>query len=214
MYDAVSQRVAGVTVLPWLPVGPRPHGDLGSYARRYVREGLVRPGDLLGGSSFGGMLAQEIARLIPVSCLLLMGTCRSGAGIAPCLRRLGRFAPVLPIPRRPAALIAWPLAFEFGATGLAHRRLLQQWITETDAEHLRWAAQAAVGWKGAGRLTAEVFQIHGSRDRVLPPAASGADLFVAGAGHLLVVTHPDAVARWLLDALTLVDWMPCPHAPV
>jgi pimeloyl-ACP methyl ester carboxylesterase len=56
-------------------------------------------------------------------------------------------------------------------------------------------------WREPPPLALPIFQIHGSRDRVLPARRTRADLIVAGAGHLLAVTHPRQVNRFIDEKL-------------
>jgi len=186
---------------PWLPVDG---GSLAAYARRYVDAGWVRPGDHVGGSSFGGMLAQEIARLIPLSCLLLITTCRSRQGISPGLRTLSPLSRFVPVVHEPAPFIAKILGLKLGATRPAHWRVIESWVRQGDPGYLRWAARIAGAWDGVGALTTPVFQIHGSHDRLMPANRSGADTIIAGAGHLLPITHPAEFRAWLERSVAAV----------
>lgn len=188
---------------PWLPVDG---GDLASYARRYVDAGWVRPGDALGGSSFGGMLAQEIARLIPLRCLLLITTCRSRLGVSPGLRFLAPLSRVVPVVHEPAPFIARILSLKLGGTKPVHRRVIESWVRNGDPRYLRWAARTAGAWRGV-TLPPDlpVFQIHGGHDRLMPASRSGADTIIPGAPHLLPITHPDVFRVWLERSLAAVD---------
>jgi pimeloyl-ACP methyl ester carboxylesterase len=46
-----------------------------------------------------------------------------------------------------------------------------------------------------------VHHVHGSRDRLIPLRRVRADRVVEGAGHLLTLTHPDAVSRFLIEIM-------------
>jgi len=187
---------------PWLPVDG---GNLANYARRYVDAGWIRPGDALGGSSFGGMLAQEIARLIPLRCLLLITTCRSRQGIAPGLRFLSPLSRVVPVVHEPAPFIARILNLKLGGMTAAHRRVIKSWVRSGDPRYLRWAARVAGAWQGVALPpNLPAFQIHGSHDRLMPAKRSGADTVVPGAGHLLPITHPTDFRAWLERSLAAV----------
>lgn len=188
---------------PWLPVDG---GDLAGYARRYLDAGWVRSGDRLGGSSFGGMLAQEIARLVPLRCLLLITTCRSRAGVSPGLRTLAPLSRLVPVVHEPAPLIARILDLKLGGTGPAHRRVIASWVRNGEPRYLRWAARIGGAWRGVALPPGlPVFQIHGSHDRLMPARRSGADTIVPGAGHLLPITHPAAFRSWLERSLAAVE---------
>lgn len=188
---------------PWLPVDG---GTLASYARRYVDAGWVKPGDALGGSSFGGMLAQEIAVLIPLRCLLLITTCRSREGISPGLRFLSPLSRVVPVMHEPAAFIARVLDLKLGGRTPANRRVIESWVRQGNARYLRWAGRVAGAWRGVTLPTnLPVFQIHGSDDRLMPASRSGADTIITGARHLLPITHPADFRAWLERSLAAVE---------
>ena len=226
MYGELAARVGPIVVPPWLPPELSSNGrDLRAYAQRYVDQRLVRPGDWLGGSSFGGMLAQEIAGLIPVRGLLLMGTCRSAAGVSFGLRQLAPLMKIVPMPDHGARVLAWPLALKFGVTRPAHRQLLAALIDDADPRFLRWASQVAAAWPGIKEpgikepgikepgikepgtkaLSLPLFQIHGSRDHLMPVERSGAETIIHGAGHLLALTHAPQVATWMLHVRKATD---------
>ena len=188
---------------PWLPVDG---GDLASYARRYVDAGWARPGDALGGSSFGGMLAQEIALLIPLRCLLLITTCRSRQGISSGLRFLSPLSRMLPVVHEPAPFIARVLDLKLGGMTPASRRVIESWVRSGDPRYLRWAARTAGAWRGVTLPAGlPIFQIHGSHDRLMPAHHSGADTIIPGARHLLPITHPDVFRAWLERSLAAVE---------
>lgn len=186
---------------PWLPVG----GDLASYARRYIAAGWVKPGDHLGGSSFGGMLAQEIACLIPLRSLLLITTCRSRLGVSPGLRILSPLSRVVPVVHEPASVIARVLDLKLGGGTPASRRLIESWVRSGDPRYLRWAARIGGSWRGVTLPPGlPVFQIHGSHDRLMPASHSGADTIIPGARHLLPITHPADFRAWMERSLAAV----------
>jgi pimeloyl-ACP methyl ester carboxylesterase len=188
---------------PWLPIDG---GDLADYARRYVDAGWVKPGDALGGSSFGGMLAQEIACLIPLRCLLLITTCRSRAGVSPGLRFLSPLSRVVPVVHEPATIIARVLDLKLGGGTHASRRVIESWVRNADPRYMRWAARTAGAWRGVTLPPAlPVFQIHGGHDRLMPASRSGADTIIPGARHLLPITHQAIFRTWLERSLAAVE---------
>ena len=73
---------------------------------------------------------------------------------------------------------------------------------EADAEFLRWACGAVLGWTTPAGLEVPIYQIHGACDRVLPAGRTRADVVVPGAGHLLSFTHASEVNRFLSDRMT------------
>ena len=75
---------------------PMPGETLIQYAARIANRLNIQPSDIIGGISFGGMLAGEIARQRHVAGLILLGSCLQPGrlpGLYQWLERLGRFIP-------------------------------------------------------------------------------------------------------------------------
>lgn len=184
----VAQRaVLDVRPIPWIPPAD-PHEPLASYAARLARQlPLDEPFDL-GGASFGGMVALELARHLAPRRVFLFGSCRSPRAVAPLLRALRWLPPVIP-PRPLQPLVArW-----FGATSPAHVRLFADMLAATPPAFVRWATNAVFSWDGVAELPMPVHHVHGQRDRLIPVRRVRPDRVIAGAGHLLNVTHGDDV---------------------
>src|SRR6185369_180187 len=99
----------------------------------------------LGGSSFGGMVAQELVRYLKPRALFLIGSCQSYRGIALRLRTLYRFRWLTPRLFMRIAVARTPLAMRmFGAKSRAQRKLLLQMLRETDIVLLHWGIRAAM----------------------------------------------------------------------
>ena len=66
-------------VQPWIP--PRAGESVRSYAARLAP--LANPGRpcIVGGASFGGVVALEMARYLPARAVVLIGSVRSPAGL-------------------------------------------------------------------------------------------------------------------------------------
>jgi pimeloyl-ACP methyl ester carboxylesterase len=87
----------------------------------------------------------------------------------------------------------------FGATSEEHRELFAAMLDATPLPFLRWACRAILSWPGVIELPTPVRHIHGDRDRIIPVRRVNADRIVPGAGHLLTLTHPDAVNDFLAN---------------
>jgi len=148
LFDA-QRAVRDIRPINWiLPADPRE--PLAQYAARLARDlRLSEPFDL-GGSSFGGMVALELARHLSPRHVFLFGSCRSRNGVAPSLRALRLLAPMFPDrllhpPRMLQPLIArW-----FGATTPAHVDLFARMLAATPPVFIRWASNAVFSWQAS-----------------------------------------------------------------
>lgn len=170
------------------------HESLSDYAGRLARQLSIGGRFDLGGSSFGGMVALELARHISPGQIFLFGSCRSPNAIAPWIRAVHPFAAILPDSLlHPPHMTRRLIARVFGATAPAHVDLFAKMLEETPASFIRWAARAVFSWPGVAELPVPIHHVHGARDHLIPADRVAPDCVIAGAGHLLTVTHADAV---------------------
>ncbi|HET7435611.1 MAG TPA: alpha/beta hydrolase [Thermoanaerobaculia bacterium] len=176
------------------------HESLAEYAARVAGQITIQEPFDLGGSSFGGMIALELARHLRPRQVFLFGSCRSADAIAPLLRALHPLAAVLPDGLLHPPRMALPLiARWFGASVPAHVELFGAMIAATTPAFIRWAARAVFCWPGVAELPMPIHHVHGERDHVIPVNRVRADRVIAGAGHLLNVTHADAVNAFIAE---------------
>jgi pimeloyl-ACP methyl ester carboxylesterase len=169
-------------VPPWIP--PEPRESLAHYAVR-----MAVPADVVVGSSFGGMVAVEMARVVHPRAVLLVGSARERPRLARLLAPLAGSARWIP-----NALV---LAM-FGPHFRDSRTIAETMLRDTDPDFLSWGVGAIAGWSPA-RLDVQVKRLHGDRDRLI--AVGDADEVVQGAGHLVNLTHPGEVNRWIANVL-------------
>jgi len=167
---------------------------LAAYAAR-MAQGVGAGGPLyLGGVSFGGIVALEMARHLKPRAVFLIASCASRSGIPAWARVLGPFVRLLP--RRalhlPQAAAPWILR-RFGQLSPAQQDLFFSLMLRAPADFLRWGILATLGWSPAGLPDVPVHQIHGSDDTLLPVRLAEPQHVVAGAGHLVNFTHAGQV---------------------
>jgi pimeloyl-ACP methyl ester carboxylesterase len=176
-------------VQPWVP--PLPGESVRAYAARLAPR--VDPGRpcLVGGASFGGIVALELATHLPALGCVLFGSIRSPAAL-PWRWRVWR-----PLARLgPDALGAAAAVGARVTPGGPARRLRR--LARPEAAFVRWAMCAVLRWQpsaGTGRV--RVYHIHGADDRVLPARLARADVVVPRGHHALPVFNAAAVNDFL-----------------
>ena len=200
MYE--PQRAA----FPWLEVPrwlePRRRETLADFARRTAEQVDPTGSLVLGGSSFGGMVALEAARHLNPRAVLLIGSCRSPRSVPWGFRaaaRVGRFAP------GPALRVIHGLNSRstrmFGNLNPEQHAMMVAMMRAADPAFIQWGGHALTCWAGAGDVAVPVYHIHGGDDRIMPCRLVRPDVIVPGAGHLLNVTHADEVNRFIAERL-------------
>jgi pimeloyl-ACP methyl ester carboxylesterase len=183
----------------WIP--PTKNESLASYAARLAETVSPAPAAplILGGASFGGMLAYEMARRLKPRAVVLIGSCCERRSLRPSLRWL------MPLfsewTWNAAKMFAGPLMRVAGGTSVSQSKLLATMFREMDSLFMRWSAQAILSWDPAPLEGVPVLHIHGGRDRMIPARRVKADELIPDGGHLINVTHAEQVNAFLRKAM-------------
>lgn len=199
LFEPQSRVFPELEVPPWIP--PLPSESLASYARR-LAETLPEGEFLLGGVSFGGMIALEMARVRPPRAVVLIGSARSGRALAPWLHGLAPVARALPAAGFSAVqrLAPGPTAWIEGLDRVA-ASLFRTMLRDMPVSFFAWGCRAILAWGGPGEIEAPVLQIHGRRDHLLPLRLAKPDRVIEDGRHLISLTHPVDVNAFLAEAL-------------
>lgn len=197
-----------------------PNESVAAYAQRWARK-LSRPGDdrplFIGGVSFGGMLAQEMAMHLDPKprAVFLISTTRQADQVTPAMQLaevMGRLVPTGAV-NKTLSLLNLLFALRDGVDDDDKGRLRQAG-REVDPSVTKWAASVAVNWSGfkAPSGYPPVHQIHAKKDWVIQAPSDGTPNveLVEGHHHLLHMTHPKTVNRFLFEHVLQY----CPEADV
>lgn len=200
LFAAQSARFPGLVVLPWME--PLADESLAGYAARMAQAAESLHPRWIGGCSFGGMLALEMAKSLSPRGIFLIGSCRKPESVTPALRFLGAVAARAPVflwdlARRAAA--RWgPILFPGNPDSRAIATITAPAVPSS---FVRWGVRAILHWEGCSDPGAPVHHIHGDADALIPIERVRADRVVSGAGHLLAATHADAVNAYLAEKM-------------
>jgi len=187
-------------------LAPLPDEDLVAFARRCAQAVAITRHDLVGGASFGGMIAAEIARQQTVAGLVLLGTCIQPRKLPMSYRMTKPFVRWIPSSllkvRRVPFLIRWRFA---PLTKEAFACLLLMGSTFS-GETIKAFCRMVLGWTGVESFSCPVLSLHGDRDRMIPVScAIPASVVIPNAGHAFTLTHPEtttAAIRPFLSTIT------------
>jgi pimeloyl-ACP methyl ester carboxylesterase len=187
-----------VIVPPWIE--PEPHDSLQTYAERFAEQ--IRPDGpcILGGASFGGIVALEMARYLKPRAMLLIGSVRSPAELPLRVRIWRKFQPAIPL------LPIAPLQWSAGSASLARKWLphhagVARQFRQADEEVFRWSLRQLLSWHETPVVDCPIFQVHGDCDRVLPMSRTRPDTIVRGGGHVISLTHSREVNEFIRNCL-------------
>ena len=193
LFESQMARFHNLRVPAWIE--PLPRESLRGYAARLAK--VIDPGVpcIIGGASFGGIVALEMTAHLQTMACILIGSVRSQDQL-PCRWRLLRMVAWIGPDwlGRLAKVVAWS-----GRALLGNRtvRRLQR-LSQPNAAFVRWAICATLRWQPSPSARgAIVDHIHGDSDHIFPVELTHPDVIVKGGHHALSLFSPNAVNEFL-----------------
>lgn len=183
---------------------PGRRDTLVDYAARIRDQLRLSPPCVVGGVSFGGMLACELARLTSARCAILIASCRSGAGVPSHYRMIEVVARVIPdFVIRHRATVSGRVFAAIECITEEQKQIVMQMSRDVAVPQLRRIARMILEWQTPEQWPMPVHQIHGDSDRIIPLQRVRADEIVPGGGHLINMTHAQQVNAFIERHLAL-----------
>jgi len=183
--------------LDW--IAPEKDESLEAYALRLAAKINREEPFALVGLSFGGMLATEIAKQYHPAATILISSVPVSTQLPGYYRIAGKLGlhKILPV-----SLMKTSAATKrfFSREHFEDKKLLWQIIEESDINLIRWSLQAILNWQNK-TIPQPVWHIHGTHDEVLPVRYTQPTHTIPKEGHMLVMTRPDEVNKFLAKAL-------------
>ena len=197
LFEGQREAFGEIVTPAW--VEPLPGESLRSYARRMLERTGVEGPCILGGASFGGVIAQEAAHLIEAKAMFLIGSFRHPREL-PLPMRVFRLMSYLPPERaRPLMALAATMAKSV-VPRPTHRRMRK--MAARESTFLRWASMQLLRWRPE-RVAYDLptFQIHGDADGTIPIRGVTPDAVVKGGDHIISYRRAAAVNAFIEEKL-------------
>jgi pimeloyl-ACP methyl ester carboxylesterase len=183
---------------------PQSCETLTEYAHRLAMVLDIKQPCIVGGVSFGGIVALELARHVHARACILVSSTRDAFGLPNGVRILRPIAALVP-----QSLLSFGIRQHWStAQSVAHAIGSHMRSVSRDERLFRqWALQALARWVPPADVSCDVFQIHGERDSTFPIKRSRADRILTGAGHLMTRTHANEVNAFIRDVIRTTSTM-------
>lgn len=179
--------------LDWLL--PNKKESLKHYSERMCKK-VHHENPVLIGVSFGGVIVQEMAKLIKTRRLIIISSVKCEKEL-PRRMRFARCSGIFKI--LPTSLARHIDAFEKVAVGeFAKKRiqLYKKYMSITDTRYLDWAIEKMVCWDQPEPIPG-VIHIHGDKDVVFPYKYIRGCITVPGGTHIMIINR----FRWFNENL-------------
>ncbi len=164
---------------------PEKEESLQLYAKRMC-DRVVHERPILLGVSFGGILVQEMAKIIPVKKVLVVSSVKS-SGELPKKMLFAKHTKLHKlIPTQLVANLELVAKFAFGDFMQKRIELYEKYLSVRDPLYIDWSIDCIVGWEQQQPLE-NVIHIQGTKDTVFPVSHIRNYIPVNGGSHSMII---------------------------
>ncbi len=180
-------------------IDPLPGESLSAYAIRLAGAIDTTQPFVIAGLSMGGMMATEIANHYHAAACLLLCSVPSYQHLPPyyALARRAGLHKIVPIGLLKQVSM---LKRDFTPDTKADKILLRQIVADSDPRFIRWAMGAVLQWKNE-KIPSQLWQIHGSKDGILPMRYTRPTHILQGGNHLMIMSRAAEINQFFAEVL-------------
>ncbi|WP_333694452.1 alpha/beta fold hydrolase [Flavobacterium sp.] len=180
-------------LLEWIL--PEPKETLKSYVSRLSKK-IKHPNPVLVGVSFGGIIVQEMATLIPVQKTIIISSVKTRNEFPRRLKLAKTTKAYKLVPTGMIQNLEDFGKFAFNQTLTQRAKLYEKYLSVRDKNYLDWAIESVVLWD---RIEADplVVHIHGDKDEVFPIKYIQNCVVLKGGTHIMILNKH----KWISENL-------------
>lgn len=177
-----------VVKLSWIP--PKKKESLVDYAQRMCQR-INHSNPVLLGVSFGGILVQEMAKIIHCRSVIIVSSVKSNTEFSLSIQLAKKTGAHKLLPTHWIQNLESLALFVFGPSIQSKVAAYQMYLSERDPAYLDWSINQIVHWKQQ-EPDDNVIHIHGDNDKVFPIenlTTKGRFYRLKKASHAMILTH-------------------------
>ena len=178
-------RLTGISFAEWPEY--KNESSIQAVAERVIEEYVINKKMIVGGSSLGGVVAIQIAKITGIKKVILIGSATHPKYINPMLQKLSVISGMAPVKF---------LQFLAGKINYTGKSVISTMFEKSDSRFIKAMPKALLDWEGIGGYKGIICHIHGQLDRVIYPPCSNVEIIPAG-GHVISMTHGEVVAQYI-----------------
>lgn len=183
-------------VIPVDWIIPHKTDTLSTYAQKLIHQYNIVKNSIIIGNSLGGMIAVEMAKLIPVKKLILISSIKT-SDEAPGYFSFFRAVPINKIiPGKLVTHLGLLVKPVFGHMSDADAWLFNDMLKKTPPAFIEWAMDAALHWKN-NVVPPNLYHITGDKDRVFPHKNIKNAGIVKGGTHIMIFDKAKEINKLL-----------------
>ena len=175
---------------------PSENETIESYALRMTQK-ITHDNPVLIGVSFGGVLVQEMAKIIQTRKVIIISSVKSNAEFPSRFKIARNTKAYKLIPTQLLADIEKLVTYAFGDNIVTKRlKLYEKYLSVRDKHYLDWSIETILCWKQKD-INESVIHIHGDADEVFPIKHIKDCIIVNGGTHIMILNK----YKWMNENL-------------
>lgn len=160
------------------------------------------------GISFGGMVAQEIARFRKVKQIILISSVKSRREMPLYMRIAGalKLNKIFPVKIIQQSDRVYKIANRrLGAYTPEEREFANAYRKTASLNYINWSFDKILNWENENGSAATITHIHGSKDQILPIKYIKADYVIEGGTHMMAWNRAAEISRIITEVTRAGD---------
>ena len=181
-----------IKYLKWLE--PEQSDSITDYALKLSKQIDSEADIILAGLSFGGIMVQELAKIVTVKKIILISSVQSSTQF-PFYLKLLRATHIHRILPFSSAKFITPLFYRsMGAVTSVEKTLVKDFLRTMSHNLLKWSVKQIVEWESSVKLN-NLIHIHGSDDKVFPLKSLNPDYIIKNGTHFMCYNKADEISE-------------------
>ena len=181
-------------------IEPLPNESLSHYCQRLSAQIDTSGEFLLIGVSFGGIVSVELNKIIKPKETIIISSIATKYELRPLLKVFNWLKLQHIVPSHAYKLYNPVVSWYFGATTKREQELLRLYAKSASKNYMKWAVNEILNWKNEAR-PANLFHIHGTKDRIFPHRRTNADIKIKNGSHLMIHNRSEEISKLLSERI-------------
>lgn len=173
--------------------------SLKDYVKRFAKQ-ITEKNAVFIGVSFGGVLAQELAQILPCKKIILISSVKSPNEYSTFFKivKSTRVYKLLPI-----SFINWGEDFlrKNGSKKIKNTlTVYRKFLPIRNKTYTQWAVRSFLHWKGC-KNDKDLLHLHGDKDKIIPVKYIRQCILINRGTHVMILTKSSSIQRHIISFL-------------
>ena len=170
------------------------------YAKRMCSE-IKHDNPVLVGVSFGGIMVQEMSKIINAKKVILVSSIKSNNEL-PTLLKVAQKTKVYKLfPAKFIENLENYTKYFVGDFLKKRAELYEMYLSVRDPDYLHWSIYNVLHWNQKENLE-NIIHIHGTKDHIFPIKFIKGCIKIENGTHEMILTKPKIISKHIIDSLT------------